>query len=450
VGSAVGAQTKEYLGGNNALATLFKDSDIARASAVGFAAGAATAVARGGKIEIARIATDAFGNALGNSIAASARPSSSAATFEQDMDERTAANPLLAAMSKQNRRDLADQILASQAAAESLGGGQENGYASIPYSSGDLPRNFFSGATLGGFIGGSRAEIDLGYDPSKPYVIITAPRLTAEQWGVIDRYEAGRTSAALGAGIIDGVISIPGGIWETTKTVGEGYRGLLYLMTGNINRYQPRSQITLDSIARGFVNSSPVGVLGALASGDYRTAGANSIGTVAGIAGARLGPALNKLPVLNYTLPSLPGFAPSSSGFAGTRYQIGAAGDLNSFAAKPMNSPAPQKWIDNGGTIWNELDGTWVYSDIAGNTVRYPNGYPDFAGGGYVRQSVDIRTVPNHTSDFLNANKAAPLGQKLPTNTWHHHENGTTMQEIDRIIHSRFTHRGGVSIKRGQ
>ncbi|WP_405083679.1 HNH endonuclease [Pantoea ananatis] len=29
-------------------------------------------------------------------------------------------------------------------------------------------------------------------------------------------------------------------------------------------------------------------------------------------------------------------------------------------------------------------------------------------------------------------------------NTWHHHENGITMQEVPKKIHRRFTH-GGVS-----
>ncbi|QNQ18829.1 HNH endonuclease [Kosakonia sp. SMBL-WEM22] len=34
-------------------------------------------------------------------------------------------------------------------------------------------------------------------------------------------------------------------------------------------------------------------------------------------------------------------------------------------------------------------------------------------------------------------------------NTWHHHQNGTTMQEVPSRIHRKFTHRGGVSfIKR--
>jgi hypothetical protein len=120
-----------------------------------------------------------------------------------------------------------------------------------------------------------------------------------------------------------------------------------------------------------------------------------------------------------------------------------------SKGAKPLNSPDPQKWVDKGGNVWNELDGTWVYRDAHGNTVRYPNGYPDFEGAGLVRQKVDISQKPNRTTDFTDADAAAPLGPKLDTNTWHHHENTTTMQEIDRMIHRRFTHRGGVSVKIG-
>ena len=87
--------------------------------------------------------------------------------------------------------------------------------------------------------------------------------------------------------------------------------------------------------------------------------------------------------------------------------------------------------------------------------VRYPNGYPDFEGGGYIRQNVDIQDLKgNHGTnpggDFGKADAAAPKGPKLSTNTWHHHENGKTMQEIDKKIHNRFKHRGGVSnIKKG-
>ncbi|WP_152413526.1 hypothetical protein [Pectobacterium wasabiae] len=45
---------------------------------------------------------------------------------------------------------------------------------------------------------------------------------------------------------------------------------------------------------------------------------------------------------------------------------------------KPLNSPDPTKWVNKEGTVWNKLDGTWVYQNSSGTTVRYPNGYPNF------------------------------------------------------------------------
>ena len=47
---------------------------IGKATLSGFAAGLTTAVARGGRISIQQVATDAFGNALGQSLAATSRP----------------------------------------------------------------------------------------------------------------------------------------------------------------------------------------------------------------------------------------------------------------------------------------------------------------------------------------------------------------------------------------
>ncbi|WUR15025.1 DUF4214 domain-containing protein [[Empedobacter] haloabium] len=68
-GAGVGQVTSQYLSGSNPVAAFLKGSPVTRATAIGFAAGVATAVARGGKIEIVQIAADAFGNALGNSLA---------------------------------------------------------------------------------------------------------------------------------------------------------------------------------------------------------------------------------------------------------------------------------------------------------------------------------------------------------------------------------------------
>ncbi|NEK83780.1 MAG: hypothetical protein G3W58_21545 [Pantoea ananatis] len=120
------------------------------------------------------------------------------------------------------------------------------------------------------------------------------------------------------------------------------------------------------------------------------------------------------------------------------------------LTGKPLNSPDMSKWLDKGGTVWQETDGrAWVYQDWEGNVVRYPDGYPDFTP--YERQSVDVPDLKGDHSkspggDFGKADAQASKGMaNYDVNTWHHHENGVTMQEVPKKIHRRFTHRGGVS-----
>ncbi len=121
------------------------------------------------------------------------------------------------------------------------------------------------------------------------------------------------------------------------------------------------------------------------------------------------------------------------------------------WSGKPANSPSLEKWIEKkGGTAHTEIETrTWVFSDWEDNTVRYSNGYPDFKP--YEIQSVNIEGLKgNHgkglSGDFGRADMAAPQGKaNYALNTWHHHENGTTMQEVPKSVHNRFTHRGGVS-----
>jgi DNase/tRNase domain of colicin-like bacteriocin len=108
---------------------------------------------------------------------------------------------------------------------------------------------------------------------------------------------------------------------------------------------------------------------------------------------------------------------------------------------KPKNSPTIDKWKAKGGTVEVLDDGTHRYTDWEGNTVDYKNGHPDFTP--YERQSVEIQQKGNHTTDYSNAEKASSLDPpKLPKNTWHHHENGTTMQEVPFDIHKRFNPSG--------
>ncbi|EQB98840.1 HNH endonuclease [Photorhabdus temperata] len=113
------------------------------------------------------------------------------------------------------------------------------------------------------------------------------------------------------------------------------------------------------------------------------------------------------------------------------------------LTGKPLNSPDISKWSNKGGTVWQEIDTqTWVYKDVSGNVVRYPNGYPDFTP--YERQRVDVPDLQgNHgrtgNGDFAKADAAAPKGKaNYSLNTWHHHENGKTMQEVPKKNTSAF------------
>ncbi len=124
------------------------------------------------------------------------------------------------------------------------------------------------------------------------------------------------------------------------------------------------------------------------------------------------------------------------------------------FGEKPLNSPDVTKWLDKGGTVHVEVEsGTWVYTNAKGTVVRYPNGYPDFKP--YEIRSVDVEGLKgNHsraaTGDFGLADAKAGSAADYKNNSWHHHENMVTMQEIPKDIHGEFTHRGGVSNLKNQ
>ena len=123
-------------------------------------------------------------------------------------------------------------------------------------------------------------------------------------------------------------------------------------------------------------------------------------------------------------------------------------GDGEAFEAspKPKNSPDVAKWEAKSGIV--EVNGdTWKYTDWEGNVVEYKNGYPDFEP--YSRQSVDIgKQKGDNYHDYKNAEKnSKEIPPKLSNEetTWHHHEDGKKMMEVDKKIHDRFTHKGGAS-----
>ncbi|MBA3925580.1 hypothetical protein HPK16_04415 [Listeria sp. W9-0585] len=134
------------------------------------------------------------------------------------------------------------------------------------------------------------------------------------------------------------------------------------------------------------------------------------------------------------------------------------------MATKPMNSPVPEKWIKKGGSIAIDSKGTWSYTNKNGQTVRYPNGYPDFKD--YRHPNVEPVTIKvaspkNPQADFRAANLEAKLDKnseppvpelsKPPIGyTWHHHEDGRTMELVEAKIHKDFRHIGGQSAVNGK
>ncbi|MEO7330814.1 MAG: HNH endonuclease, partial [Minicystis sp.] len=74
-------------------------------------------------------------------------------------------------------------------------------------------------------------------------------------------------------------------------------------------------------------------------------------------------------------------------------------------------------------------------------------GYPDFKAAGVVKAEVKITLTGTRPGDFTAANRAAGLKETPKGMTWHHHQDGTTMQLVPRGIHEQTGHTGGFSPK---
>ncbi|WP_348981323.1 HNH endonuclease [Bacillus sp. DNRA2] len=118
------------------------------------------------------------------------------------------------------------------------------------------------------------------------------------------------------------------------------------------------------------------------------------------------------------------------------------------LSSKPPYSRDPEKWLKKGGKIEISEEGIWTYIDweIPPNRVSYPGSFPDFKSAGLVRQEVQLGKFDRYDIDFATADELAPNGPKLDENTWHHHQDLKTMQEVNKEIHRRFRHMGGMSL----
>ncbi|MGG0656873.1 HNH endonuclease [Rummeliibacillus pycnus] len=131
---------------------------------------------------------------------------------------------------------------------------------------------------------------------------------------------------------------------------------------------------------------------------------------------------------------------------------------------KPMNSPIPKKWLDKGGKISIDSEGTWTYTNKSGVSVRYPDGYPDFTPFMHPNVKpvkIEVNSPKNNPKDFENANIEAKLSKdtdppifdmrRPPIGyTWHHFQDGETMLLVEKDIHDEFKHIGGQSKVNGK
>ncbi|WP_256082115.1 DUF4214 domain-containing protein [Massilia sp. YIM B04103] len=123
VGAAVSTSVNEELGLNvngREVAGLNPVDKLFKQTMSGLASGTAAAIARGGKISVTQIATDAFGNALGNSIGETLHPTSMSDRRMTDRSDEIARKAKPTAQREMIEFDLPESTRSSQTSADAL------------------------------------------------------------------------------------------------------------------------------------------------------------------------------------------------------------------------------------------------------------------------------------------------------------------------------------------
>jgi hypothetical protein len=127
--------------------------------------------------------------------------------------------------------------------------------------------------------------------------------------------------------------------------------------------------------------------------------------------------------------------------------------------AKKPNEPKPRQPRNYEKKVVNE-DGSVTYTlkNEKGELVEvtYKNGYPDFSSAKYDgklgKAEVEIEMTGKNKVDFARANEKAGFGKGTYDHpdgyTWHHHQDGKTMQLVKTDVHGAAPHTGGASAAR--
>lgn len=111
--------------------------------------------------------------------------------------------------------------------------------------------------------------------------------------------------------------------------------------------------------------------------------------------------------------------------------------------------PADGTWKGSrGNSVW-EPDvttkrGQEILDATGGKPITFKDGYPDFSP--YATHRVEIEMTGNNYADFKAANKAAGLDETPPGMTWHHNQDGVTMELVPSKLNNNVPHDGGASL----
>ncbi|PTL75692.1 HNH endonuclease [Vitiosangium sp. GDMCC 1.1324] len=115
--------------------------------------------------------------------------------------------------------------------------------------------------------------------------------------------------------------------------------------------------------------------------------------------------------------------------------------------------PRDGKWSgEPGNSDWlpdpNTERGKAILEATGGKPIAFKEGYPDFSP--YAVKTVEIDMVGKNSADFRSANAAAGFpGSESPKGyTWHHKEDGVTMELVPFDINKNVPHEGGSSVVR--
>jgi hypothetical protein len=107
--------------------------------------------------------------------------------------------------------------------------------------------------------------------------------------------------------------------------------------------------------------------------------------------------------------------------------------------------------FEYAGKVYDGTKWTPKLAEKYPDGVRFTeDGFPDFKPYATHEVTFDPHFVGNHGSDFTDANRLAGLPEKPDGYTWHHHQDGRTMQLIPTDLHRGVPHAGGVAISKGR